>query len=76
MAREYSIGRQFIAWSLVCVQVLLLVELVWLPGDRRWSVPVWLAVLSVAMVVVAVVVSVVAAAGLGAGLTASPVGAA
>ncbi len=72
MARTYPLGRQVIAWSLVCVQVPLLVGLVWLPGDPRWSVPVWLAVLSVAMVVVAVVVAVAAAAGLGAGLTASP----
>ena len=72
MARTYSIGRQFTAWGLVFVQVLLLVGLVWLPGDRRWPVPVWQAVLGVAMVVVAVVVAVAAAAGLGAGLTASP----
>lgn len=52
--------------------MLLLVGLVWLPGERRWPVPVWLAVLGVAMVVVAVMVAIAAAAGLGAGLTASP----
>jgi protein-S-isoprenylcysteine O-methyltransferase Ste14 len=68
----YSITRRVVAWALVLVQLALVAGLVWLPGDREWSLPFWLAVLAVAMVAVAAVAAVAAALRLGTGMTASP----
>jgi protein-S-isoprenylcysteine O-methyltransferase Ste14 len=72
MDQAYSSGKQVTAWILVAIQLLLLAGLLWLPGARSWSVPVWLATVAVLMVVVAAAIAVAAALRLGAGLTASP----
>jgi protein-S-isoprenylcysteine O-methyltransferase Ste14 len=65
-------GRRVLAWALVLAQLALLAGLVWLPGDREWSLPLWLAALAVAMVAVAAFAAVAAALGLGTAMTASP----
>lgn len=64
--------EQVAAWSLVAVQLSLLVGLVWFPGERSWSVPSWLVAVAAAMIAIAAVIALAGALRLGTGLTASP----
>ncbi|WP_127500310.1 methyltransferase family protein [Actinoplanes solisilvae] len=64
--------EQLAAWSLVALQMVLLAGLVWVPGERVWSVTGWPAVTAVVVIAIAAVFAGAAAVRLGSGLTASP----
>ena len=60
------------AWALVAGQLVLLAGLVWLPGARTWTTPVWAVSTAMAVLLFAALIAVAGLAGLGRGLTASP----
>jgi protein-S-isoprenylcysteine O-methyltransferase Ste14 len=68
----YSRNEHVAAWSLVVAQLVLLAGLVFAPGSRAWSTPVWLLAVAAGMIAVGAVFAVAGALGLGSGLTASP----
>ena len=62
-----------IGWIFVAVQAVLLAAIVFLPGRSDWTVPDWLEVIALLMILVGVAGVAVAALGLGPALTANPV---
>jgi protein-S-isoprenylcysteine O-methyltransferase Ste14 len=69
---RFSRARRMTAGALVAGQLLLLAGILWLPGARAWTTPVWVVAAAVAVLVLAAGVAVAGLAGLGRGLTASP----
>jgi protein-S-isoprenylcysteine O-methyltransferase Ste14 len=68
----YGRGERVFAWSLVGLQLILLVGLVALPGCRVWPGAGWVIGAGTVAVAVAAAVAVAGALRLGSGLTASP----
>jgi protein-S-isoprenylcysteine O-methyltransferase Ste14 len=60
------------AWALVAGQLALLAGILWLPGPRAWTTPMWAVAAAGAVLLLAALVAIAGLAGLGRGLTASP----